>query len=84
MVKIVEVEYVGNFDIPETRRKAKRLSEAVGEYGYDGGKLLVIFDGEYDAAHGAEYLSSKPAENVELYVDYLDGGRLELVSTNHN
>lgn len=84
IVKIVEVEYIGNFDIPETRRNAKRLSEAVEEHGYDGGKLFVIFDNEHDAEHGAEYLSSKPAENVELYVGYLDGWRLELVSTPRN
>ena len=84
IVQVIEVAYIGNFDIPEVRRKAKRLSKAVEKQGYDGGKLFVIFENEYDAEHGTDYLSSKPAENVELYVGYLNGWRLELVSTPHN
>lgn len=84
IAQIIEVKYIDRFDIPETRRKAMRLSEAVREHGYDGGKLFVIFDREYDAEHGMDYLSSKPAENVELYGGYLEGEQLKLVGTPRN
>lgn len=84
IVQIVEVRDIFTFDIPEIRRKVRHLSEAARDHGYNGGKLFVIFDGESDAKHGVDYLSSRPAENVVLYVGYLEGERLELVSTNHN